>query len=190
MLNTIPPEILTRIGYHLLVPPATSSSSSIVASSPPLHLLLTCKAVHDTLSSEYNPYLYADVFRAVFDTAAAERRLGVYAGKPKKRGSGSDGKGKGKGKGRGKGKKGEEVTTSVAAAAAEEEEQGKPEIYAVNLAKELKHRVKALNKLRSAVEVGDVRGIREKELWVVYVMLLEHGEWSSRLPCDMLPSVR
>ena len=66
MLDSIPPDVLGHIALHLTLPTC----------EPPVNLLRTSKAIHNTLSPSANPRLYARVYRARFDTAAAERRLG------------------------------------------------------------------------------------------------------------------
>ena len=66
MLDTIPPEILSLIAFHLTLPTLV----------PPVSLLQTCKPIHEAIAPSSNPRLYARVFRAKFDVAATERRLG------------------------------------------------------------------------------------------------------------------
>jgi len=66
MLDTVPPEILANIAYHISLP----------ALSPPVPLLQSCKSIHDALTPATNHRLYGALFRATFDVAAAERRLG------------------------------------------------------------------------------------------------------------------
>lgn len=64
MLSTIPPELIAKIAYHLISPTL----------SPPIPLLCTCQRIYSAISPRENPNLYAKVFRANFDLAAAERR--------------------------------------------------------------------------------------------------------------------
>lgn len=66
MLDTIPPEILAHIAYHI-------SSASL---RPPVNLLLTSRHFEQCLSPSSNPNLYARIFRENFDISAASRRLG------------------------------------------------------------------------------------------------------------------
>ena len=66
MLDTIPPEILSYIALQLSLPTC----------EPPTNLLQTCRSIYQTLSPSANPRLYAKIYRACFDTAAAERRVG------------------------------------------------------------------------------------------------------------------
>lgn len=60
------------------------------------------------------------------------------------------------------------------------------EIHAGNLARELQLRVKALGRLRRVLERKDVSSIRERDLWVVFVLLVEHGESPSKSHLLML----
>ena len=118
MLDVIPPEILSHIALHLTLPTCAA----------PANLLQTSKSIHNAISTKNNPRLYARVYRASFDTAAAERRLG--------------------------------------------------EISAVGLTEELGRRVRALTRLTKQVAIGDVTGVRDEDLWVIFIMLLENGESS------------
>lgn len=69
-LTNIPPEILDEIAFHTVLFPKASKLG------PPcdLHsLLLTCKAVHESLSTSCA--LLARIFRCQFDYAALARRF-------------------------------------------------------------------------------------------------------------------
>lgn len=119
MLDTIPPEVLSHIALHLTLPTC----------EPPTNLLRTSKNIHNTLSPEANPRLYARVYRARFDTSAAERRLG--------------------------------------------------DLNATGLTSELGRRVRALSRLSKQVEVRNVRMVKDEDLWVIYMMLIENGKSST-----------
>lgn len=115
MLDTIPPEVLSHIALHLLLPTC----------APPTNLLQTSKTIHNTLSPSTNPRLYSRVYRACFDTSAAERRLG--------------------------------------------------DLKATDLTAELGRRVKALSRLTRQVESKNVSKVKDEDLWVIYIMLIENG---------------
>jgi len=73
MLCLLPHDILLRIAFELALADQTSN---------PLHLiplLQTCRYVHHTLSMSSNHDLYADIFKAKFDTSAPLRRFGAPA---------------------------------------------------------------------------------------------------------------
>ena len=70
MLDTIPPEILAQISYHLSSPTLT----------PPVDLLCTSRHFNQHLSPSNNPNLYARLYKDNFDTSAAGRRLGRKVG--------------------------------------------------------------------------------------------------------------
>jgi hypothetical protein len=65
MLDIIPPEVLAHIALHLTLPTL----------APPISLLQTSKSISRTLIPSSNSRLYARIFRANFDTSAAERRV-------------------------------------------------------------------------------------------------------------------
>lgn len=67
MLDQVPPEVLAHIAFHLSLPTL----------SPHVPLLQSCKSIHDCIAPQHNARLYARLFRAAFDSAAAERRIGV-----------------------------------------------------------------------------------------------------------------
>ena len=50
------------------------------------------------------------------------------------------------------------------------------DLNAVAFAAELKRRVGSLRRLSRQVRDGDVKEVREEDLWVLYVMLVENGE--------------
>ncbi|KAG9030534.1 hypothetical protein FRB95_003863 [Tulasnella sp. JGI-2019a] len=71
-LATIPPELLDEIAFHTALP----NASSLSPYGPPTdltNLLLSCKTIHDTLTSSL--CLYARLFRTQFDSAALWRRF-------------------------------------------------------------------------------------------------------------------
>lgn len=70
MLDTIPPEILAQISYHVSTPSLT----------PPVSLLRTSKHFYHHLSPVNNPNLYAQLYKDNFDISAARRRLGRRVG--------------------------------------------------------------------------------------------------------------
>jgi hypothetical protein len=117
MLESIPVEVLSLVGYHL-------SSESL---EPPTSLLLASKHINDSLSPRSNKDLYARVYRSAFDTSAAVRRC-------------SD------------------------------------EVTADKLTRELETRVRALKRLGKALESGQVGEVEDRDLWVLYILLVEHGE--------------
>jgi hypothetical protein len=118
MLDTIPPEVLGLVAYHL----------SIESLQPPTKLLLASKHFNECLSPKSNPNLYARIFRESFDTSAASRRS----------------------------------TT---------------ELTARGLTDELEKRVRALGRLRELLESGRVGEVKDEDLWVIYILLVEHGMW-------------
>ncbi len=69
-LETIPCDILQ---YITLL--STIGSYPVLNSPRPvLSLLLTCSTLYRSISMKTCPHLYADIFRATFDTRAARRR--------------------------------------------------------------------------------------------------------------------
>lgn len=120
MLDSIPVEVLTLVGYHL----------SIENLQPPTSLLLASKHFNDSLSPRSNKDLYSRVYRYAFDTSAGVRR-----------------------------------STS--------------EITAEKLTHELETRVRALRRLESALKTGTVGEVEDRDLWVLYILLVEHGRLSS-----------
>jgi hypothetical protein len=73
MLCHLPHDILIRIALEVALTDPTSN---------PLHLvplLQTCSYVHHVLSKSFNHDLYADIFKAKFDTSAPLRRFGAPA---------------------------------------------------------------------------------------------------------------
>jgi hypothetical protein len=116
MLDTIPPEVLGLIAYHI----------SIDTLQPPTSILQSSKQLNDTLSPKSNPNLYARIFKDTFDTSAADRRC-----------------------------------TSP--------------LTAKKLTDELELRTRALGRLKRRVKDGKVGGVEESDLWVIYILLIEHG---------------
>ena len=66
MLDKVPPEVLALIAYHSTLPTLL----------PPSTLIATTRSIRDSISPSSNPRLYVKIFKAAFDTAAVERRLG------------------------------------------------------------------------------------------------------------------
>jgi hypothetical protein len=116
MLDTIPPEVIGLIAYHV----------SVETLQPPTSILRSSKQLNDTLSPQSNPNLYARIFKDTFDTSAADRRC-----------------------------------TSP--------------LTAKNLTDELELRTRALGRLKRRVKDGKVGGVEERDLWVIYILLIEHG---------------
>jgi hypothetical protein len=116
MLETIPPEVLGLIAYHI----------SIDTLQPPTSILQSSKQLNDTLSPRSNPNFYARIFKDTFDTSAATRRC-----------------------------------TSP--------------LTARKLTDELELRTRALGRLKRRVKDGKVGGVQERDLWVIYILLIEHG---------------
>jgi hypothetical protein len=116
MLDTIPPEVIGLIAYHI----------SIDTLQPPTSILQSSKQLNDTLSPRSNPNLYARIFKDSFDTSAADRRC-----------------------------------TSP--------------LTAKKLTDELELRTRALGRLKRRVKDGKVGGVEERDLWVIYILLIEHG---------------
>ncbi|KAG9001548.1 hypothetical protein FRB94_004699 [Tulasnella sp. JGI-2019a] len=67
-LNTVPFEVLQQIAINTIDNHQSGPPSCIYS------LLLTCRALYDSLSFDENPLFYADVFDVQFDTAALKRR--------------------------------------------------------------------------------------------------------------------
>lgn len=116
MLESIPPEILGLIAYHL----------TIESLQPPTQLLQASKQLNETLSPKSNPNLYAKIFKDSFDTSAATRRCSSP-------------------------------------------------LTAEKLTDELELRTRALGRLKKRVKDGKVGGVEERDLWVIYILLIEHG---------------
>lgn len=146
MLDTLPPEIVGQIASHLIY----------ASRRPPVDLLCACRTLHAAAAPDLNPNLYASVFRAHYDTDAAQRRLcslgpsdspylphpNHYPNRPQHPSS--------------------------------NERQRSPEpLRPAEFVAELRTRTIALERLaRVARDGGDVRA---EELWVVYLMLIENG---------------
>nr|XP_031861821.1 uncharacterized protein CI109_002650 [Kwoniella shandongensis]KAA5528893.1 hypothetical protein CI109_002650 [Kwoniella shandongensis] len=113
---------------------------------PPINLLLTCRTIYEAVSPTSNPRLYARVFRHYFDVEAAQRRLGLG---PTADDDVSNGKAKGK-------------------------DVDRDRLNARDLTMELSMRVKSLMRLRGMVKRGNVRLVEERDLWVIYFMLIEN----------------
>jgi len=158
MLDTLPPEVLSHITYHLV----------LESCAPPTALLATCNAVYGAVGPETNPNLYAQVFRATYDTAAAARRLELGSGKWNAEEDEDD-------------LLGESTPLSltpyspspmsVSGANTPASVARPPRPRALRprqLTAELRNRTRALTRLRS----GDIRA---EDLWVVYLMLIENG---------------
>jgi hypothetical protein len=122
MLDTIPPEILSLVGYHL----------SIDTLHPPTSVLSASKYLNECLSPRSNPNLYARIYRNTFDTSAALRR-------------------------------------------------STDDLTARRLTDELEHRVRALGRLKRRLKDGEVGEVEERDLWVIYILLIEHGMSCSRV---------
>jgi hypothetical protein len=116
MLDTIPPEVIGLIAYHV----------SVETLQPPTSILQSSKQLNETLSPKSNPNLYARIFKDSFDTSAATRRC-----------------------------------TSP--------------LTAKKLTDELELRTRALGRLKRRVKDGKVGGVEERDLWVIYILLIEHG---------------
>jgi len=116
MLDSIPPEILSIVGYHL----------SIDSLQPPTSVLSSSKYLNECLSPRSNPNLYARIYRDSFDTSAAVRRC-------------------------------------------------VDDLTARRLTAELEHRTRALGRLKRRLRDGKVGEVEESELWVIYILLIEHG---------------
>lgn len=76
-LDTLPRELLSNIGYYVVV--ATTETRGRPHPSAILPLLLTSRTIHDALALEFNPKLYNRLFRATFDHAALTRRYAWMA---------------------------------------------------------------------------------------------------------------
>lgn len=116
MLESIPPEILSIVGYHL----------SIDTLQPPTSVLLSSKYLNECLSPRSNPNLYARIYRDSFDTSAAVRRC-------------------------------------------------TDDLTARKLTAELEQRTRALERLKRRLRDGKVGEVEESDLWVIYILLIEHG---------------
>jgi len=116
MLESIPPEILSIVGYHL----------SIDSLQPPTSVLSSSKYLNECLSPRSNPNLYAKIYRDSFDTSAAVRRC-------------------------------------------------TDDLTARRLTAELEHRTRALGRLKRRLRHGEVGEVEESDLWVIYILLIEHG---------------
>lgn len=75
--STLPLDILTRIALASILlfreVPTPVDLTTLLA------LLSTCRSIHNVLSLDDNPDLYATVFRMMFDITAIKRRLGSVA---------------------------------------------------------------------------------------------------------------
>lgn len=69
-LQTIPPELLTKIALHLSLSPSPLHPPSSL-----LPLLLASKHFNNNLSLAQNPLLYSHIFQSKYDTAAIARRF-------------------------------------------------------------------------------------------------------------------
>ena len=69
----LPHDILLRIAFELALIDPTSNPHNLVP------LLQSCKYFHRVLSTSSNHDLYADIFKAKFDTSAPLRRFGAAA---------------------------------------------------------------------------------------------------------------
>ena len=116
MLDTIPPEVIGLIAYHV----------SVETLQPPTSILQSSKQLNETLSPRSNPNLYARIFKDTFDTSAATRRCSSP-------------------------------------------------LTAKKLTDELELRTRALGRLTRRVKDGKVGGVEERDLWVIYILLIEHG---------------
>jgi hypothetical protein len=75
-LFVIPVEILECIALELALLCPLGPPADLIP------LLRTCKYVHDTLSFHSSPYLYAEIFRGMFDVDAPRRRFGGRSLRP------------------------------------------------------------------------------------------------------------
>jgi hypothetical protein len=50
-------------------------------------------------------------------------------------------------------------------------------LTARGLTDELEKRVRALGRLRELLENGRVGEVKDEDLWVIYILLVEHGMW-------------
>lgn len=94
MLHDLPSEVLGQVVLHLCTRkldhspepryyyPGTYPPDNWVV--PPVALLCTCRAINSAISPSANPELYAQIYRANFDTAAVYRRLGDAASSSRK----------------------------------------------------------------------------------------------------------
>ncbi|KAK0237162.1 hypothetical protein EDD85DRAFT_953171 [Armillaria nabsnona] len=68
-LETLPRDVLERVAL------LTTSSSSLSSLSNILHLLLSSRTIYHQLCIHYNPHLYAQVFRTIFDVPFHRLRI-------------------------------------------------------------------------------------------------------------------
>lgn len=73
MLCLLPHDILLRIAFELALTDPTSNPRHLIP------LLQTCRYLYHSLSRSLNHDLYADIFKAKFDTSAPLRRFGAPA---------------------------------------------------------------------------------------------------------------
>src|SRR5882757_2091200 len=73
MLSLLPHDILLRIAFELALTDPTSNPYHLIP------LLQSCSHIHRALSSSSNHDLYAEIFKAKFDTSAPLRRFGAPA---------------------------------------------------------------------------------------------------------------
>ncbi|OCF37769.1 hypothetical protein I317_07327 [Kwoniella heveanensis CBS 569] len=204
MLDQIPPEIISQIAFHLVISPSPSSSSSssfsfhsssplhAPGSIPPQNLLLTSRSIHDAIAPANNPRLYGRLFRALFDTDAAERRMrlvpsSVVVTLPTAEAVGlPDG---------GADEVEDKLMTSPPSTSAETEapsryqstppkptkrsrKKSRPEdqsqIRAQDFTNELRRRIEVLSRLKDMIARRDVSELRDDDLWTVYFMLIEN----------------
>ncbi|KAG9310953.1 hypothetical protein JVU11DRAFT_8827 [Chiua virens] len=76
-LDSVPQEVLEHIAFFAATQSPTGPPSGL------LPILLSCRAIHQALSLEANPYLYARIFNYEFDTDSAFRRLGSHVNVPR-----------------------------------------------------------------------------------------------------------
>lgn len=183
MLGELPSEVLAAIATHLILD----------TGGPPVDLICTCRGACLALSPATNEGLYAGVFRQLYDTGAVERRLyALDAAQPSV---------PGKGKGRAGAAPPKQVSAvpsiaslqaalerprapfaSAASSAAMTRENSGRGASAKMLTAELRNRFLAFRKLREG-------RIDEHAMWVVYLMLIENGEFTGeggRRPSEVL----
>jgi hypothetical protein len=151
-LASLPPEILSQIALFV----------SLETATPPVDLLLAKRSFHASLSPQANPRLYAKVFESSFEVDAAYRRRSLAS-----------------------------TSTSTNPTSTSNQSAVKSKSNTTNTVRwrgvhgiraELERRVRALSRLAALVRRGklvDDQGrlmVREADMWVVYIMLIENGE--------------
>ncbi|WVF70166.1 hypothetical protein IAT40_004954 [Kwoniella sp. CBS 6097] len=194
MLDQIPPEIISQIAFHLVISPSLPSSSSSTSfpltSIPPLNLLLASRNIHDAIAPSNNPRLYGRLFRALFDTDAAERRMRLVpssslvtlpvanlpdadqdedhliSGGPLSVGNQIQIRTQSQAVQRRKKKKTKYGSNSEGGL--------QVQIRAQDLTSELRRRIRTLARLRDMIQRRDISELKDDDLWTVYFMLIEN----------------